>query len=365
MNLIFQRLAVIVVCFTVLMGGGSRDAKAAAPRAWLVSKGSAQAVLVGESHFGTPTESDNYFSTVVQPSYVVANAAVMETFWGPEQRGNEGFDRSAPCFIDPKDRRTDRLKAAFEQLTAALRANNQEVPSWLESWEMVPEFLLTSIHLSFQRQNSIDNRMKGALEAQLGSGVSFRLRTSNTGPDVKHIRGLESLKDRRAIFCGASAAHRQDFIADDAQALVGLLRQKQSNPNYAGLDKLGVLMGQVTDQLVRCVDRATPCTVEKLSPDIPPLQEVGWMQIFSPGTFEISLKQRTRAWVPLIENAIMAHRRTFVIVGAMHLPDLSIGGKVEPGLISLLRQRGFTVKVIAGPDDIKDSYLSPSWGDRM
>jgi hypothetical protein len=39
--------------------------------------------------------------------------------------------------------------------------------------------------------------------------------------------------------------------------------------------------------------------------------------------------------------------------------------KSGASLISLLRKRGFTVKPIAGPDDIKSNFLSPSWSDRV
>jgi hypothetical protein len=341
------------------------QATAAAPRAWLVSKGEAQAVLVAESHFGTPIEGDSYFRTVVQPSYTAADSAIMETFWGPAQRGNEAADRGTPCFTDPKDRRTERLGAAFDQLIAATRANHIEVPVWMENWQVVPESLFTSLYLDGFMFNSLGHAYDTAMESQLGPGISFRLRASGQGPAAENIGGLESLKDRRAIFCGANATHREGYLADSVLKAAALLRLKQSDPSYRNLDKLAVPMGQALDAVVRCVDRATPCEVERLSTDERPLQKIGWMPLLSPGSFEIMVKQRTRVWIPLIESAIMAHRRTFIIVGSMHLPDLSIGGKVQPGLISLLRGRGFTVKSIAGPDDIKHNFLSPSWSDRM
>jgi hypothetical protein len=191
------------------------------------------------------------------------------------------------------------------------------------------------------------------------------LRSSGRGPDAGHTGGLESLKERREIFCSASANHRQDYLVDSILKTAALLRLKQSDPSYGKLGKLAVPMGQALDTVVRCVDKATPCDVEQLSASERSLQEVGWMPSLSAGSFEIMVKQRTRAWIPRVENAMMAHRRTFVIVGSMHLPDLRIGGKVQPGLISLLRARGFTVKSIAGQDDIKNNFLSPSLSDRV
>lgn len=350
-------------CFTALLGGTLQASAASAPRAWLVSKGSAQAVLVGESHFGTPTETDSYFRNVVQPSYTVADAAIMESYWGRAQIGNEAVDRGTPCPTEVKP--SKRVRSAFDELIVATRANRMDIPDWLRDWEVFPDFLLTSIFLNTYVADVLGHTYDSAIESQVGLGISYRLRASAPGPAAKNIGGLESLKDQRAIFCSASAAHRQDYLADNVMQTAALLRLKQANPAYAKMDKLAVPMGRVVDEQVRCVDRMTPCALEKLSADRQILQAAGWMPPLNPGTFEIMIKQRTRSWIPLIEAAVMAHRRTFVIVGSMHLPDLSVGGKVQPGLISQLRDRGFTVKPIAGPDDIKTNFLSPSWSDRL
>ena len=352
-----------ICCFTLCTI--TFQATAAAPRAWLVSKGKAQALLVAESHFGTPIESDSYFRTVVQPSYAVSEFAVMETFWGPAQRGNEAADRGTPCFIDSKDRRTERLRPAFDQLIAATRANHIEVPIWMENWQVVPESLFTSLYLDTFAVNSLGHAYDAAVESQLGSGVSFRLRSSGRGPAAENISGLESLKVRRAIFCSASAHHRQDFLVDTVLKTAALLRLKQSDPSYGKLRKWAVPMGQALDSVVHCVDKATPCEVDRLCTDARQLQEIGWMPSLSPGSFEIMVKQRTHAWIPLVERAILAHRRTFIIVGSMHLPDLSIGGKDEAGVINLMRKRGYKVTPVSGPDDIKTTFLSPSWSDQI
>jgi hypothetical protein len=126
-----------------------------------------------------------------------------------------------------------------------------------------------------------------------------------------------------------------------------------------------VLAGEVTNETVRCVDRAVPCAVDQISPGEQLLQDKGWGYSYSTGTFEILIKKRTGAWLPLIVKTISEHRRSFVIVGALHLPDLRVGGRVEPGLISLLRQQGFSVTRIGDASDISATFLSPSWFDRM
>jgi hypothetical protein len=338
-------------------------AAATVPRAWLVTKGDAQAVLVGESHIGTPVENDRYFDTVVKPSYAVAEVAVMETYFGPDQRRNEAFELGAPCFDDPKGLHTRRLHLAVDALISATRDGHLDVPNWLESWEIVPQFLFASLHLDTFTIASLGPAYDAAIESQGGPGISLLLR--GKGRLSKKTIGLDTLKDRRTHFCSASAVDRADYVADKVLQVSRLLRLKQSDPSYASFGKLSVTAGQSIDETLRCVDHAVPCVINQVSPSELLLRDKGWTISYSPGSFEISIKKRTRAWVPLIVKTISEHRRSFVIVGALHLPDLRVGDRVEPGLISLLRQQGFSVTPIGKASDISATFLSPSWFDRV
>lgn len=352
-----RRYTVCAAVFATLLSTADA-ATAPAPRAWLVSKGNAQAVLVGESHVGTPVENDRYFETVVKPSYAVAEVAVMETYFGPDQLRNGSFALGAPCFDDPKGLRTQRLHLAFDALIRATRDSHLDVPNWLESWELLPEYLTSTLLDTFTTAS-----LGPAYDVAIETGISFRLR--GKGTVSKNIIGLDKLVDRRTHFCSASAADRADFVADKALQVSRLLRLKQSDPSYTSLGKLAVVAGEATNETIRCVDRAVPCSIDLVSPGDQILQDKGWETNYSSGTFEIMIKQRTHAWVPLIANAISEHHRSFVIVGALHLPDLRVGKRVEPGLISLLRQQGFSVTRIDGAGDISATFLSPSWFDRV
>lgn len=355
-----------MACATVVAMLLSTDVAAAAatvPRGWLVTKGDAQAVLVGESHFGTPVENDFYFDTVVKPSHAAADMAVMETYFGPEQTRNEGWERLAPCENDPMGLRTERVRLAFDALISATRANHLEVPNWLEGWEVVPQFPLASFYFISFTIESLGKEYDTAIDAQGGPGISFRLR--GKGTPAKKTIGLDTFKDRRSQFCSASAAYRADFVADQALKLAHLLLLKQSDPSYASLGKLAGVAGQSLAEVIGCVDRSVPCAFDQLSPSDRLILDKGWMSPFSQATFEISLKKRTRAWLPLIATTISGHRRTFIIVGARHLPDLRVGDSIEPGLISLLRQQGFSVTRIAAASDISATFLAPSWYDRV
>jgi TraB/PrgY/gumN family len=350
-----RRRTVLVAVFATLL---STAASATAPRAWLVSKGNTQAVLVGESHVGTPVENDRYFETVVKPGYAAAEVAVMETYFAPEQLRNASFALGAPCFDDPMGLHTQRLHRAFDDLTRTIRDSHLEVPNWVESWVLIPQYLAWT---------SLDTFTTASLGPAYGvhyeTGVSFRLR--GKGTTSKKTIGLDMLEERRTHFCSASAADRADFVADKVLQASRLLRLKQSDPLFTSFSKLAVVAGESADETIRCVDRPVPCAIDSVSPGDQILQDKGLETNYSPGTFEIMIKQRTHAWVPRIAKTISEHRRTFVIVGALHLPDLRVGNRVEPGLISLLRQQGFSVTSIGRASDIGATFLSPSWFDRV
>lgn len=357
------RACLAALSMTIALPSAIPSASAAAPRAWLVAKGSAQAVLVGESHLGTPVENDGYYDTVVQPAYAVADAAVMETYFGPEQLRGEAFERGAPCAGDPRDRQTTRLGPAFAALIAATRANGLPVPDWMSNWNVMPEFLLTSIYLDRFAGEALGPAYDAAIERQGGPGVSLRLRATANGP--RTMLGLDSLKNLRTQFCAASASVRQDYLADKVDKTAALLRLKLADPAYAGLGDLATVMGRVVAAQWRCIDRATPCELDAPSDDTRRLRQAGWITGYSAGTVELALRQRTLAWLPLITGAIGDHRRTFVIVGALHLPDLRVDGRVEPGLVTLLRRQGFSVTPIGGAADIQATFLAPTWRERL
>jgi len=85
----------------MLAGTGAHAADGFLPRAWLVSDGKTHAVLVAESHFGTPVEQDSYYDAVVQPSYQVADAAVMETYFGRTNSATRVSSAARPATPHP------------------------------------------------------------------------------------------------------------------------------------------------------------------------------------------------------------------------------------------------------------------------
>jgi hypothetical protein len=333
------------------------------PRAWLVSKGNVQAVLVGESHVGTPLEYDPYFDTVVRPSYLVAEAAVMETYFGPKQWANAAWELGRPCAEDPAGLHSERVRLGFREVISATRDNKLAVPNWMESWEAIPDYLFYSLLLDSFTVQALGSRYDRAIEAQGGPGVSLRLRAEGIG--AKEITGLDTAKGVRTNFCTAKTADRADLLADQLFKVSRLLRLKLSDPSYLSFGRLAAAGGHVVEEMLHCVDLSTPCSIEQTSDNVRLLEEKGWMWKYSQGAFEITIKKRTNSWVPVIVKTLSEHRRSFVIVGAMHLPDLKVGNRVEPGLISLLRRQGYSVTRIDNAGEISATFLSPSWFDRI
>lgn len=359
-----MRAVLIIIVSTAMALANVPAAAANKPRAWLVKKGDAQAVLVGESHFGTPSEDDRYFKTVVEPSHRVAEVAIMETYFGPDQRLNEAFEVGAPCFDQEKSAPTERIEFAFADLVRAVNANHLEMPIWLEDWKVVPDFFFISIYLDWLKIAALGNSYDHAIEAQGGPGISFRLRAASKVS--KKNKGLDTLKDRRDNFCNASIDERADYLADYVMQASSLLWLKQSDPSYTSVSQLAILSGRLFEATLACVDREVPCEFGKISVvEQTVLRGKGWIPPFSTGTFAILFKKRNQAWVPRIAKAVLDHRRSFIIVGSMHLPDLRVGNRVEPGLINLLRKQGFSVTSIGGVSDISATFLAPSWSDRM
>lgn len=367
MNPLFKYLTGFVVMATSVLTNATAAQAESVPRAWLVVKGDSRAVLAGESHFGTPLEFDAYYHSVLLPSFAVSQAALMETYIGPEQQEDEGRQRGTPCMAVGAEHRQQRLRPAFDALTAATRANALAVPNWMASWQILPEFFFTSLYLDRFVMQSLGPSYVQVRDGRVGTGVSFRLRASGAGPKAASMRGLDTLKHARDSFCSASASDRQDFVADRVLMAAALLRHKQTDPQYSAFGTLAEKLGKAVEKSMRCIDSTPACSIEAAlsTDDVRQLQQYGWMNYYSAGTFEISVKQRNLAWVPLITKTIMSNRKTMIVVGSLHVPDWRVGDTTHPGLITLLRQQGFQVSPIHGPGDIQEAMLTRSWAERM
>jgi len=335
------------------------------PRAWLVTKGSSQAVLVGESHFKTTLEFNHYFNSVVKPSFDRSQVALLESYF--EEEPNVGFHLIQPCTLAENDRRTDKLKPAFDALIAATVENKLAVPNWMTNWQAIPEYIfVNALLLPFSISALSANKYEPTLNGYNGVGVSLNLQNAAVAAgQISKLHRLDTFKDRREQFCSASADERQDSLVNKITHITKLLRFRLKKKTHEIDNALDIAMGESTYATIRCVDQQPTCKLADLFVESSLLVTAGLTTVMDAGTRSIFLNKRTHTWVPLIKKAIEEHSKTFVIVGAAHLPDLDFGEKIEPGLITLLRREGFTVSLIRSADDISETFLSKSMLEKI
>jgi hypothetical protein len=341
---------------------GSANAITSNPRGWLVSKGDSQAVLVAESHVRSPIEFDPYFNSVVKPSFNAAQIAVHESFFGAAQTQNEDLYRAAPCLVDNGSPRTERLKPAFDELIKTTKQSNLEVPVWMAQWNLIPEFLFTSLFMDPFIDKALEFRFTTDSKKHSDLlGASFQLaHDAKISKTSSKLIGLDSLKALKEHFCTANASERQDYLFDDIVKNTNRLRMKLNDPKFESRNKILISAGHVLNEAINCIDKAVVCAISDESTDTKYLRSLGLVPGISDGSFTIVIKKRTHAWVPIIQQAIESHKKTFIIVGALHLPDLRVNDRIEPGLISQLRKQGFTVRPIYSDNEIKDTFLAKS-----
>lgn len=329
------------------------------PRAWLVSKGQSQAVLVGESHQRTRLEFDGYYDSVVKPSFDAASVALLETYDDPQQIHATARARITPCALPPDNRATERLAPAMAALAEIIEKNKLPPPVWLKDWKMIPEFVLASLMLDFVTPELYQPVYAAMRKSKFSLGVSWQLYSDAF--NAKHtskLRVLDTVGSLRQHFCSSSAAERQDYVVDKINRMSTALRRRYADPQLALLQDLDNKAAGYMMESIACVDRAQPCVFGAPSANRAYLLAWGLALDTTDGNFSIYLKRRTHAWVPIIEQAMQRHQRSFVMVGSLHLPDLRFKQSIEPGLISLLRKNGYAIRPISSAVDLKD-YLRP------
>lgn len=336
------------------------------PRAYLITHNDSAAVIVGESHVYTQLEFDDYYERIVKPSFQAAQVALLESYFGPENQINVGYNLYAPC--ESGERLSEQLRPHMDELIAATRQANLDVPNWMSGWWMFPEVALVSGFLPDFSVHKVEAAIKAERKnSDDDAGVSYRLRADAAHHKRPHIKGLDTVVKVREHFCNASAEHRQDYAIATVDSIIGRLHmledaKKTGVPFDFSKDKFNDVISAWG-----CVDNAVPCTYPVLasSNSVNLLTRYGLNCPNNAGFFKLSIQDRTHAWLPQILDAMQNNRRTIVVVGALHLPDLHYGDQDYPGLLTLLRQQGCTVKAIHAEQDIEENFLKKRWWEAL
>ncbi len=342
------------------------DALAAPPRAWLVTRGDAVAVVVGETHVDTALEFDPYFDSVVEPAFRAADLALVESYFGPENLANLGFNLTAPCDAAVDTPRSARVAERFAQLADAARRLDLDVPPWMAHWEAFPDIALVSSYLPDYLSRQIAPAIAAALrQPDDWSGVSLRLTDPSRLAAGRHgqIAGLDTVARVRANFCAASPADREDALVNVLDSVLGRLRMLDDARRTGRLADFRAGMSADLVRTLSCIASDAACDVA--APAAGAASGYGLMPQITAGVFNLSVQKRTHDWLPIVLDAMDHHRRTFVVVGAMHLADLRWQGQVRPGLLSLLHESGCEVRPIRSATDIQQPFLRQRWWDRL
>ncbi|MEW6704362.1 MAG: TraB/GumN family protein [Pseudomonadota bacterium] len=349
-------LAMNLMCCTTAASGSSD----LPPRAWLVTRGQAAAVLVGESHFRTTQEFDRYYQRIVKPSFQAADVALLEAHFGPENDSDLGYNLAAPCKTDDGAPPSERVRRRFAQLIEATRSAGFEVPDWMQHWEVFPKNALTSLHLPTFVARTI-GPVLAATKSELtdNSGVGQQLAADAAAARLRRplLKGLDTVAAVRARYCGATDEQREDVLITKVDSTIGMLRvlldAKAGQSVNIGPDVARAWLGTLN-----CIASDSPC---RFPVQVGVLARYGLAVSDLPGNFKLSIPDRTLAWRPQIENAMREHRRIFVAVGVLHLADVSYRGHVYPGLLTLLRRDGFSVVPIRDEGDLPEKLLRRRW----
>ena len=343
-------------------------------RAWLVSKGEARAVLVAESHLNTALEFDSYFSQVVQPSFLAADVAFLEIkMLTPAQQLQQPY-RQMPCdgaAAEPPPR-SPRLQRAMEDMVALAKQGDPRSNAEILLNKNYPEHLLEDSFALGLRDTALTLHTETEHKTmqpyqEFGRGVSTQLwQTAAARNLTGKLRGLDFARDERTSFCSASHAERQAYLAEVIENSSLRVRSIRNDPQFRRLTQAQAAAEQSLQTIIRCVDRTQPCTLQEVVDQHHVLRELGLWAVRDDATYSLMIQRRSRAWLPVIMQEMHQHRKTFILVGSLHLPDLVVGKQREAGLISLLRAEGYSVEAIHGAAQIEQEFLRKArWWERL
>jgi hypothetical protein len=265
------------------------------PLLWVASKGDTQVHLLGSFHMLKP--QDYPMDTSIELAYAGADRLVFE--------------------IDPKemtspDLASGLMKAArFDDGGSLSKVLPADVRKKLEAFmgeaavlgsdNMKPWFITLNLTVSMIIQ--------AGFNPALGMDSHFMQRAADDG---KPTSGLET-------------------VADQINALSG----SPMNEQVIGLSESLLPLDEMRkrfDEIYSHWRTADADAIERLMIDE--------LMAKTPVTAKLLNEDRNRRWIPQIEALLAAEQDTLVIVGALHL----VG---DVGLVTLLRDRGFTVERVA------------------
>lgn len=364
--------ALAMTAALALIAGDATAASVAHARAYVLRRGDARILVVAESHYGTRLEGDGYTERVIAPAYRAAQVALIENGapWHPTAA--DAMYLAADCASPPGgkpalpiDKRatsyTDATKATVRDLTLQFQAFE---PAWNSNGDVLlrhGELELDYVVLP-QLSSVAWQRLAAAQDAPARQGVEglFRglaqrlIRLDASGRALPEIRPIETIGDRWAALCAAAPDIRDAYLREQLQGAQRLLQWL----NRAGTSWQAASADLETSfvSTLACIDRRPACEFTTSQSSQAAVLS-GTSPARTPAVHEIAVRNRNLLWLNRLLDVSARNARVVAVVGAMHLPDLIVQGKTQPGLLSLLRERSFSVTAVESEKDLKQGYL--------
>nr|WP_315397930.1 hypothetical protein [uncultured Duganella sp.] len=327
------------------------------PRLLLAEKDGRSALLLAESHIGSPAQEDDYFRDVIRPAFAASSALLAE------RSQPSWFDRAyyqAGCDDD------GAAEAALDPaLNAALRRHRPAVPQVLRGIVPSghPETLGRFMRFYMLFVNA-HQRAYGAIPAD-GAALAqgFKIRNAQSGVLLarapRPAASVEGTDTWLRAYCALAPAQRATLIstviassdtppmAQDAHQSAAAMRAATYRHNDAAYRQsladlratLNANPGETpgapslpADTMANAHGAPAAGTVQDRSASTP--AELALDQF--------TLVERSRAWIAALPAVLRRERLPFLALGAAHFPD----GRAGPGLISLLRDAGYSVALV-------------------
>ncbi len=331
-------------------------AAASPARAWLVTKGEASAVLVGESHLYSKLEFNGELDTVVVPAFDAAAKVLAEAYVGPQRRPERNEFRGKMCEHEQERRKTDALIPAMSALVASAKvAGIDLMPGAAHYHEVGGNLLATTII----RKIGVDSAPAYVATLKKENirflGVSTHLmERARDRKQLAKMNGLDFQDDYWATYCRATPVEQQEYLVSLINQVIKRMPMYGA-PNGALIKRDLAVADVLLSNTLACIDRVPRCArpgLDKPTAEEKIVQDAGLMPEFSNGAFAISIANRNLVWMSTIREALRSPGNTFIIVGAMHLPSYSLKPGTALGLIDLLRQEGYAVTPIRSAGEL-------------
>jgi hypothetical protein len=342
--------ATLAACLLAAAGGASADAGNAGfgARLLLAQKDGHVALLLPESHIGSPAQEDQYFRNVIRPAFAASSALLAE------RSSVSWFDKTydqAGCPVE-----SDAEAALDPALNDALRRHAPptppELPAALRSLAPVDRIGTLGRFMRFYLLfMDAHQRAYGAIPAEAGAR-SFTVRTAQSGillaGTPKRVGSVEDTGTWLHAYCAMRPEQRALMIAET----IGRSAQPTA-PDTADAGKSGAALREATYRDNDAAYRRSLDDVRAALRSPRPPGQAAWPAHGSPAPLastagqlaidQFTLAERSRAWVAGLPAVWRRERLPFYALGAAHFAD----GPPGPGLVTLLREAGYSVSLLA------------------